>query len=415
MNPLGSATSLFNTTPPLSLDPADQEIQNQVAQAVVGLGNLKPVASLALGQLLSEVAKLNKKTVGDGVNNANGAPTLADAITDFSGDELALILSKIDTQIKDAQASTAKEGIEHTREQTDTANKEMLKKLAEAIEKQKEAAEKAKSEKVWGWIGKIAAFIGAVVAVVVAAVATVASGGAAAPLLALAVIGFVAATVDLANQINQEIHPDAEPFTLGSLIGDAIIDAMDKAGIEGKGRAAASGLAAGLGFLLMQPDLAGQMAGDAALADGKSQEFADQVKMGVMFAAVATTIIAMIAVTIASGGSSSANLASGTLKNVMKAAQYVGVVTSLVQGTAAVGQGATNISIAVDEKAAALARAAAKEMDAVILMLQQQAEEQTERLRDIITALQEGSQMFTQMVANASDQRANTVRNMVQG
>jgi transloator len=135
----------------------------------------------------------------------------------------------------------------------------------------------------------------------------------------------------------------------------------------------------------------------------------------VMFAAVATTIIAMIAVTIASGGSSSANLASGTLKNVMKAAQYVGVVTSLVQGTAAVGQGATNISIAVDEKAAALARAAAKEMDAVILMLQQQAEEQTERLRDIITALQEGSQMFTQMVANASDQRANTVRNMVQG
>src|SRR5690606_41547748 len=57
--------------------------------------------------------------------------------------------------------------------------------------------------KVFGWIGKVFAFVAAIATVVAAAVATVASGGTAAPLLALAVVGAISATLMLASAISQ--------------------------------------------------------------------------------------------------------------------------------------------------------------------------------------------------------------------
>jgi hypothetical protein len=360
-------------------------------------------------------------------------------LTDLSGDQLALILAAIDSKMKNTQATTAKQGIEAARVRTEGVNKEIQTKLQDSIDKQKEAEEKEKEQKVWGWISKIAAVIGAVVAVIAAAAITVATGGAGAPLLALAAVGLVAATVDLASAINQEIHPDAEPFTLGSLIGDAIIEAMDEAGLEGQDRAAASGLAAGLGFLLMQPDLAGQMAEDSALADGRSAEFAANMKMGVMIAAVVTTIIAMIAITVASGGSSAGSTASSAARTgvqvadtaadaanvatktadmaakITKAAKVIQGVASVAQGVGAVGSGVVGIQVAEDVRDADQARADAKEMDAVLLALQAQSEEQTQRLKDIIAALDEGMAQFSQMIAAAGDQRANQIKNMVRG
>ena len=397
--------------------------------------------------LIDQIAKLDSTRSDDGVVDQNGAPTLETPIFDFSGDQLALLLAAMDTKIKDLQAKTAREGIEVARVQTETANTDMLEKLQEAIDEQAEAAAKEKENKVWGWIAKVAAFIGAIVAVVAAAAATVATGGAAAPLLVVAVIGAVAATVDLANQINQEVNPDAEPFTLGSLIGDAIIQAMDEEGIDGTDRAAASGLASAMGFLLMQPDLAGQMAEDSAIADGRSTEFAANMRMGVTIAAVVTTVIAMIVVTIASGGAASGSTASsatsGTSKaidvgtkvadttadvvsaadkvkkasdaaqQVIKASKYIGAINGLAQGTAAVGGGVTGIQVAENQQQAENARAAAKEIEAMLLKLQDQTEEQTARLKEIIAALQEGMTMFTNMIAAAGDQRANIVRNQV--
>lgn len=382
---------------------------------------------------------LNQQSTDDGVVDANGAPMLPLPLTDLSGDQLALILAAIDSKMKDAQAKTAKEGIEAARVRTESVNKEIQTQLQDAIDQQKEAEEKEKEQKVWGWISKVAAVIGAVVAVIAAAAVTVATGGAGAPLLALAAVGLVAATVDLASAINQEIHPDAEPFTLGSLIGDAIIEAMDEAGLEGQERAAYSGLAAGLGFLLMQPDLAGQMAEDSALADGRSAEFAANMKMGVMIAAVVTTLIAMIAITVASGGSSAGSTASSAAKTgaqvadtatdavnvasktadmaakITKAAKAIQGVASVAQGVGAVGSGVVGLQVAEDVRDADQARAEAKEMDAVLLALQAQSEEQTQRLKDIIAALDDGMAQFSQMIAAAGDQRANQIRNMVRG
>ncbi len=349
----------------------------------------------------------------DGVLDHNGAPALDLPLTEFSGDELALLLSALDTKIKDTQARTAKEGIELARVQKQTANTEMLDKIQEAIDQQKEAAEKEKSQKVWGWLGKIAAFIGAVAAVIVSAAATIVSGGVGAALLIVAVVGLVAATTDLASQINQEVNPGAEPFSLGSLIGDAIIQAMDDEGVDGTDRAAAAGLGAALGFLLMQPDLAGQMAEASALADGRSADFASGMRLGVMIAAVVFTVAMTIALTVASGGASSANLVSSTAKNAMKAATYLQATAAFTQGVASVGSGATQIAVAYDQRDADEARAAAKAIEAVLAELSAQSEEQIARLRDIIESLQEGMLMFSQMVDTAGDQRANLVRNLV--
>ena len=416
--PLGDDSALpATTTPPGTLDAQMAWVRDLVVAAVA----------------------LNQQGTDDGVVDENGAPMLPLPLTDLSGDQLALILAAIDSKVKDSQARTAREGIEAARLRTQSANNEIQTKLQDAIDKQKEAEEKEKEQKVWGWISKIAAVIGAVVAVIAAAAVTVATGGAGAPLLALAVVGLVAATVDLASAINQEVNPDAEPFTLGSLIGDAIIEAMDEAGLEGQERAAYSGLAAGLGFLLMQPDLAGQMAEDSALADGRSAEFAANMKMGVMIAAAVTTIIAMIAITVASGGSSAGSTASSAAKTgaqvadtatdavnvatktadtaakITKAAKVMQGVASVAQGTGAIGSGVVGMQVAENVRDADKARAEAKELDAVLLALQAQTEEQTQRLKDIIAALDEGMAQFSQMIAAAGDQRANQIKNLVRG
>jgi hypothetical protein len=248
---------------------------------------------------------------------------------------------------------------------------------------------------------------------------------------------------------------------MGSLIGDAVIAQMDGDGTDGKGRAAASGMMVVVGLLLMQPDLVGQMSADAAIADGQSAEFAASLQMGMMFTAIAVTLVATIALTIASGGASSSNTASYTAKGVQKAtdaavkgmdaatdAASIGrqvesivdkalaaydaaqkivqnstrvytagmalrATASVTQGVAQVGSGVTAIGVAADEQDAAEARAAAKTIEAQIAKLSAQSEEQTERLRKIIEALQEGAQMFTQMISMAADQRANTARTLV--
>lgn len=397
--------------------------------------------------LVAATLALNQQSTDDGVVDDNGAPALPLPLNDFSGDQLALILAAIDTRMKDSQAKTAKEGIEAARARTESANKEIQSKLKDAIDEQKDAEGKEKQQKIWGWIGKIAAVIGAVVAVITTAAAAVVTGAAAAPLLALAVVGLVAATVDLASAINQEIYPDAAAFTLGSLIGDAIIGAMDKAGMGGEQRAGLSGAAAALGFMLMQPDLAGQMAEDSAIADGRSPDFAANLRMGVMIAGVVTTLVAMIVVTIASGGASSSNLANSAAKTgvqaadtasdaatmatktadmaskatkavdmaakINKAAKLIQGSASVVQGSAAIGSAVVSIQTAEDLKAAEEARADAKKLDAVVLGLQAQSEEQLQRLKDIIAALEEGMTQFSQMVAAAGDQRANQIRNLV--
>ena len=410
-----------NTTTP-GLNPGLQTAQLLSAQLSENLQNSTQGAQLLgavslsanwMKELISSVIQLNQKDKSDGVTDTHGAPVLEAPVTDFSGDQLALILAALDIKIKEAQGKTAKEGIEAARQQTESANKRMIDKLQEVIDKQKEAAEKEKEYKVWGWIGKIAAVIGAIVGVIVAAVATVASGGAAAPLLILATVGLVAATVDLASQINKEIHPDAKPFTLGSLIGDAIVKALDDAGISGDGRTAASSFGAALGFLLMQPDLAGQMAGDAAKANGASEADIAKITMGVQIAAVVTSIVLMIAVTVASGGGSAAQGISSTVKNLMTAAKVMGAVAEIIRGSSGVAQGAIGIEVAGINQDADKSRAAAKKIEAILAQLQAQSEEQTARLKEIIEALDEGMAQFSQMVAAAGDQRANQVKNLV--
>lgn len=444
--------------------PAPQsDAWRQLAEQPLVLAQLAAAAPAltVLRSQMQEVLELQRRSQGDEVYEDNGAPALAPALHDFSGDELALVLMALDTKMKETQARTSKEGIELARQQKDSANEAMLDKLQEAIDAREQAEEKEKSQKVWGWIGKVAAFIGAVAGVIVAAATAVVSGGVGVALLAIAVVGLVAATMDLASAINQEVNPGAEPFTMGSLIGDAVIAQMDADGTGGKGRAAASGMMVVVGLLLMQPDLVGQMSADAAIADGRSAEFAADLKMGMMFTAIAVTLVATIVLTIASGGASSSNAANFTAKSVQKAtdaaAKGLDAVTdaasaarhvkdvvdkalaayntaqkivqnstrvytaglalrsvaSVTQGVSQVGSGATAIAVAADEQDAAEARAMAKTIEAQIAKLSAQSEEQTERLRKIIEALQEGTQMFTQMVSMAADQRANTARNLV--
>jgi hypothetical protein len=429
-------------------------------------GNLSVPPQGAAGaiaaQHMQEMLALIGGKRNDGVTNANGAPELPLPLNDFSADQLALILAAVDSKIKQAQAQSAKEGIESARVQKETSNKEMLKRLAEAIEKQREAAAKAKQMKVLGWVMKTAAFVGALVAVVVATAATILTGGAAAPLLALALMGFAAASVDLASQANQEANPDAKPFTMGTLIGDGIIKLMDELGIQGDARAALAGSSVALGILFLQPDLSAQMAGEAAIASGVSEKDANTIRLAVMVTAVVITLVAMVAITIATAGLSSPGTAtqSGstatqagtsmaqtgstaaqtgtsaaqvgssavqtatatqkavdagmtTYQKLMLLGQLLSAGTQSVVGGAKIGQGVVAIEVAESKKEAELARAAAKVIEALLLKLQKESEEQTERLKEIIMSLDEAMSNFSRMVAAASEANGSIAKNLV--
>ena len=140
--------------------------------------------------------------------------------------------------------------------------------------------------------------------------------------------------------------------------------------------------------------------------------FAD-LRCRVQIAAVVTTLVAMIVVTVASGGGSAAQGISSTAKNLMTAAKVLGAVAEVVKGSSGVAQGAIGIEVAEINRDADKSRASAKEIEAILAQLQAQSEEQTARLKEIIQALDEGMAQFSQMVAAAGDQRANQVKNLV--
>jgi hypothetical protein len=164
-------------------------------------------------KLLSELLKTLESyegTGGKGVDprpGPKGAPALEMPSGDFSADQLSLLLAALSNKNNESQLKTAKIGLDVSLKQKNEMHLKAIQKIQEAAKAAQEASEKEKVGKIFGWIGKIAAFVAAVVATVVAAVMTVASAGAAAPLLALAVMGLVATGMDLANHISQNMDP----------------------------------------------------------------------------------------------------------------------------------------------------------------------------------------------------------------
>ncbi|MEG1767088.1 MAG: type III secretion system translocon subunit SctE [Comamonas sp.] len=325
---------------------------------------------------------------GSLVSNANGAPSIGNVTMNFSPDDLAAALVTLQSKTQDAQMATAKEGLSTSGKKLEDQKERSLEKIKEWDKKCKSAEAKAKVGGILGWFKKIAMAVAAAFSVAVAAIATVATGGAAAPLLALAVLGLASAVTSLASDIAK---------ATGHKGFDHVVQWMDPGSLVGKGMA----------------ELAKKMGADESQASKVAMAFS-----------VATTLGIVIASVVLSGGANIGSVVdkfANTLSSVMKTvvnttmalSKVAQPVAGIVGGLTDVAQGGINIAVAHDKRDASKIEADRKLGDAAILKLQQQMEEAREDLKKVLEELMENHSKLGQMINASSQSRAQISANLV--
>jgi transloator len=377
LNPPGGGGPIISNTPASNVPPT----------WLVGLQD-------ALGEILSTTP--GQPVPPGSPTNANGAPVIEEPEIALTTDELALLLGSLSNLIGEDQLKNLKEGIKADLQKKQAQHAAAIQKLEEAFEMYEQQAEKEKANKILGWFGKVFAFVAAVVSVVVAAVATVASGGAAAPLLALAVMGLVASTVDLASAINVEMG--GEPFGLGSLLMDGLTKMFQAFGLDEKEAAKAAGglmiaaIALNPSMVMVAPDslteafLAVGMDPKAAMIAGLVLTMAIQLTLGIVMA-------------IATGGAS----VVGTVAQVAtKIAQVTQAVAMVVNGSVNIAQGALAIQIAQIQAEIANLDADKLDIQKLLKALEASMEGQQEAIKDVLAMLEQSMQQIAAMIGDSA-------------
>ncbi|MCR2222805.1 type III secretion system translocon subunit SctE, partial [Salmonella enterica] len=78
----------------------------------------------------------------------------------------------------------------------------------------------------------------------------------------------------------------------------------------------------------------------------------------------------------------------------------------VAQGVASVGTGAVNIAVAKDKRDAENILASKKELDAMLVKLQQQMDESREEIKKVMQQIEDGIQAVSQMINGAADSMA---------
>lgn len=355
----------------------------------------------------------------DPLTDSRGAPKLDAPTQAFSANDMVDLLRSLRGKTQDEQLKTAKEGLESARIKAEKNTEKQLEKIKEWIDKCKEAQSKGALGKIFGWIGKIFAVVASLVAVIAAAAATVATGGAAAPLLALAVVGAVSATMSLASAISQECG--GPEISIGSLIKNTVGKFLtDVCGVDPK---VADNICKVVGgalsiacpvMLAIEPSLLGNMAQSIALMSGADEKTAGYIGMALTIVAAIGVGIAMA---VATGGSSAAasvtDISAKVMMSTIKTLNTVIAGTSAaVSGSTQIAQGGLNISKAQSEEKAQQALAGKKELEAMMIKLQKQMEEGREEMKKIIQQIEESTQAVSKMIAGTTDNMNQIAMNM---
>jgi len=268
-------------------------------------------------------------------------------------------VAEIQAKLGELQKNVAAEDINIRKQDMAEANK----KEAERI---KEMLAKIEKSKTSGLFGKIFGWIGVALAVIGAAIATVATGGAAAPALALAIVG-------LGMMILQETG------------------AMDKI-VEGLAKNPA------LLMLVFGPVAGGLLFGliQGGVIDEK------QAQMAIQLTFAAAMLVASIAGAVASGGAAATEM-------VFK---VIGMIGQIAGAAAQIGAGASGIATAAYSYQAAQLDADAKENQAWLAKLQAMISEEMERLQKIIDTMHNGVKATSDVLANIAQSNRSVISSM---
>lgn len=402
---------------------------------------LKEMGQLAVK--MAEIANLGKTVGPQGTGNKAGSnpvgvgapPTLAAPILEFSAEEMALILTSLQSKTSELQMSNAKEGLNISKKKMEDLNSQALDKIKTMIESAEKATKMDNDNKIMGWVGKIAGFFAAIVGTIIAVALTVVSGGLAAPLLVLAVAGLVGSTMALAGQISEAAG--GPPLDLGSLskmlvskIVDAIVEKQGEAsGLKGgelrefKEKATAKlnavgqvivGLVAStsLAVVAADPSFIGNAVGGLATLFGADE--AQAAIVAASFTAVTALVVAgiSIALAVATGGAAAGSAIAGVMNAVVAIGQVAQAGLAVAQGALGIAQGAVGIMKAIEVNKGDLAMVDKKMISGLLVKLQKDMEEGKEDIKKVIDQIMESMTLVSQMINSGAENRTQINANM---
>lgn len=324
---------------------------------------------------------------GDLISNANGAPRIGVA-HDFSAEGMAVALMGLLGKTQENQMAMNKGEISAKTKKAQDQNQQNVDKISQWDKKCQSAEAKAKIGGILGWLKKVSLVVVAAFSVAMATIATVATGGAATPLLALALLGLASAVTGLASDISK---------ATGHKGFDHVMQWMDPGTLVGKGMA----------------ELAKKLGADESQA----------AKVAIAFS-IATTVGIMIASVVLSGGATMGSVVENfakTLSNTMKTvvtltasmSKIAQPVASVVGGLTDMAQGGINIAVANDKRAASNIQADIQSGDSFMVKLQQQMEDARKDLKKALDELMDGISLVSQMINAASQSRAQISKNLL--
>lgn len=342
--------------------PANQ--QNKFLQAA-GLEGLPEPSALNSAQwkvlegiVGEEVVNNLRKQSGGAVNPADPRLEMPTAdVGDWSS--IMAMVAELQAKLGELQIKVSQEGIQTQKDNIEEAHKKEMERLKENLEKLQKANKSGLFAKVFGWIGTVVGIIGA-------AIATVATGGAAAPALALAIVGVVMMALQESGAMEKIVDFLADnPKMLMAILGPVI-----------------GGVLCGL------------------IEGGVIPE--DQVKMAIQITVSVAMLIASIASMVCSGGAAASDV-------VFK---VVGMVGQIVGSLASVGSGAAGIAESAYTYQADTAIADAKELQAWLARLQQMLSEETDFLQEVIEKLNAGVVDASEVLAGIAQSNQSVISNM---
>lgn len=353
-----------------------------------------PGTGEAAGQLPAAPSRQSGSAAGDGVKDANGAPALAQPTTTFSPDDMVALLQHLYAASEQSQLETHKNNVVDAGSKARKANEQQQQKIQEWIRQCEKAAKASSVGKIFGLIGKIAAVLAAGTALAVALGLTPFSAGATAPLAVLAGIGLAAATMSLIDHSVKMAGGPEVSLSNGFTKLTGLI--LAKCGIPGEqaekiSRVVAGAVGASLILpVLMEPQLLSTMAAGICQLSGAGDITTNWVAMGV---GVASAIGVGAIMFFASGGTSSPSIVKAALN----------ATSSGVQAVTQAGEGSAGIASAVYQRRADNKMADKKELDALLVKLNQAMEEGREDIKKLIEQIQDGVLIVSRMIQGNAD------------
>lgn len=202
--------------------------------------DLPPVSSLNADQVATLIVEFSNQ-VGDQIVNQTGGdynnPELDEADVPTDARSLGLSLQEATAKISNLLMQFAQETAKSDQDDIKSKQDKRIKELEKSLKKMKQAAKSGKASKILGWVGAVVGVIGAVAAVAL-------TGGAAAPVLAVALIGLglqIAQETGGMDKLQQAMFGDDDKAKMWFSIGLSV--AMLIAGLAtgyGAARAASS-------------------------------------------------------------------------------------------------------------------------------------------------------------------------------